>query len=325
MNERKTNQMKNELTIISNQALITESELSLQLQRLSDEFINYIDVKPSTINTYRKALKHYIQYIIDNEITEQTRETIINYKKYLIETNHKATTIQSYLNALKQLFNYLNFTFDFKNITEHIKSPKISKGFKKDYLTQAQAKELLQSINTTTTTGKRDYAILSIMLTCGLRTVELERANIEDITLMNGETVLFVLGKGRDEKSEFVVISREVEKAIKSYLATRENQSPEQPLFISEDNKTKGHRLTKESISRIVKTKLRSIGLDSERLTAHSLRHTTATLNILNGGSIAETQQLLRHSNINTTMLYNHALERKNNQSEKRLTQLLFN
>lgn len=317
--------MKQELIKRDAELITSESELSLQLQRLSADFINYIDAKPSTIQTYRKALKHYIQYIINNGIQEQTRETIIEYKKYLIETNHKATTIQSYLNALKQLFNYLHVSFDIKNITEHIKSPKVNKGFKKDYLTQDQAKELLQSINTTTTTGKRDFAILSIMLTCGLRTIELERANIEDLTLMNGETVLFILGKGRDEKSEFVVISREVEKAINNYLATRENTSPEAPLFISEDNKTKGHRLTKESISRIVKTKLRSIGLDSERLTAHSLRHTTATLNILNGGSIAETQQLLRHSNINTTMLYNHALERKNNQSEKRLTNLLFN
>ena len=65
-------------------------------------------------------------------------------------------------------------------------------------------------------------------------------------------------------------------------------------------------------------------GLESDRLTAHSLRHTAATLNLLNGGTVEETQQLLDHKNINTTLIYSHALERAKNNSEQRIAKAIF-
>ena len=65
-------------------------------------------------------------------------------------------------------------------------------------------------------------------------------------------------------------------------------------------------------------------GLKSDRLTAHSLRHTTATLNLLNGGTPEETMQLLRHSNLNTTLIYSHTIERANNKSEERVAKAIF-
>ena len=75
---------------------------------------------------------------------------------------------------------------------------------------------------------------------------------------------------------------------------------------------------------RIVKNRLRACGLDSDRLTAHSLRHTGITLALLHGSTLAEAQQMARHSSINTTMIYNHAIERANNQSEERTTAAIF-
>ena len=83
--------------------------------------------------------------------------------------------------------------------------------------------------------------------------------------------------------------------------------------------------MTTRSISRIAKNSLISADLNRERLTAHSLRHTTATLNLMNGATLEETQQLLRHSNINTTLIYVHSLERAKNESENRIANVLFN
>jgi integrase/recombinase XerC len=82
--------------------------------------------------------------------------------------------------------------------------------------------------------------------------------------------------------------------------------------------------MTTRSISRIVKENMAGADLISDRLTAHSLRHTTATLNLLNGGTPEETRQLLRHANINTTMIYRHALERANNNSESRIVKAIL-
>ena len=82
--------------------------------------------------------------------------------------------------------------------------------------------------------------------------------------------------------------------------------------------------MTTRSISRIVKENMIRAGLKSDRLTAHSLRHTTATLNLLNGGTPEETMQLLWHSNLNTTLIYSHALERANNKSEERIAKIIW-
>ena len=82
--------------------------------------------------------------------------------------------------------------------------------------------------------------------------------------------------------------------------------------------------MTTRSISRVVKNNLRAVGLNSDRLTAHSLRHTAATLNLLHGGTVEETQRLLGHHNLNTTMIYVHALERQKNNSELRVADAIF-
>ena len=82
--------------------------------------------------------------------------------------------------------------------------------------------------------------------------------------------------------------------------------------------------MTTRSVSRVVKARLVSSGMDSDRLTAHSLRHTAATLMLVNGASITETQQILGHKNINTTMIYSHALDRAKNNGELRAAGAIF-
>ena len=82
--------------------------------------------------------------------------------------------------------------------------------------------------------------------------------------------------------------------------------------------------MTTRSVSRVAKDHLIEVGLESDRLTAHSLRHTAATLNLLNGATVEETQQLLGHANINTTLIYSHALERAKNNSEHRIAKAIF-
>src|SRR5699024_3567128 len=127
-----------------------------------------------------------------------------------------------------------------------------------------------------------------------------------------------------DDKAEYVKVAGIVERAIREYLGTRPNAEADAPLFTSTSNNSAGKALTTRSISGIVKQALRNANLDSDRLTAHSLRHTTATLNLLAGGSLEETQQTLRHQNIGTTMIYNHALERASNNSEERVAGAIF-
>ena len=132
--------------------------------------------------------------------------------------------------------------------------------------------------------------------------------------------------KGREEADEYVKLADHVQTLLKAYLSTyRPNAKADEALFTGTSNRNKGQPMETRSIGRIIKTCFKDVGLDSKRLTSHSLRHSTATLNLINGGSLEETQQLLRHSSINTTMIYLHHIEREHNESEQRISNAIFN
>ena len=82
--------------------------------------------------------------------------------------------------------------------------------------------------------------------------------------------------------------------------------------------------MTTRAISGLVKTHLTEAGYNSDRLTAHSLRHTAVTLSLLAGKNLEEVQQFARHANIATTMIYNHALDLAKNSCSEAVASAIF-
>ena len=308
------------LTVIENTEIVEKESFSTDL---FSRWISFVDAKPKTVETYTRAIKQFMYYIADNGITNPQRADIIAYRDSLKET-HKPSTVQTYLIAVKQFFRWTEQEGLYPNIADHVKGAKLESGFKKDYLTSKQVGKLLTTIDRSTLKGKRDYAILALMVTTGLRTIEVSRANIEDLRTVGDFQALFVQGKGKEERTDYVKVEGPVEDAIRAYLTARGKAEGKDPLFTSIAHRNAGERMTTRSISRIAKENMIEADLNSDRLTAHSLRHTTATLNLLNGGTPEETRQLLRHSNINTTLIYSHALERAKNNSEARVAKAIF-
>ena len=308
-----------ELAVTGSQGLTQQRGL----EELNARFIAYLDAKESTVETYSKAMRPFFSYLADNGITRPTRETVIAYRDS-IRARLKPSTVQTYIITLRLFFAWTAQEGLYPNVAEHIKGAKLDRQHKKDALTGSQAKAVLQGIERDTLAGKRDYAILALMTSCGLRTIEVARATIADMRNAGESAALYLQGKGRDERTEYVKLAEPVEAAIRDYLKARGKAEGKEALFTSTSNNNAGQALTTRSISGIVKEAMRAAGLDSERLTAHSLRHTAATLNLLAGGSVQETQQLLRHSNIGTTMIYAHNLERAANNSEARIAAAIF-
>lgn len=310
--------MNNELTMVNS------GELSQSFTaELFSRWIQFLDAKPKTVETYTRNIRQFMYYLQDNGITRPSRSDVIAFRESM-KAGHKASTVQSYLMAVKQFFRWTEQEGLYPNVADHIKGARIDSGFKKDYLTSKQVGKLLNTIDRSSIKGLRDYAILSLMVTTGLRTVEVARANVEDMRTVADFTALFIQGKGHDEKTDYVKVEAPVEEAIRVYLKARGKVKGTDPLFSSIAHRNGGDRMTTRSISRIAKENMIEADLNSDRLTAHSLRHTTATLNLLNGGTPEETRQLLRHSNINTTLIYSHALERATNNSEARVARAIF-
>jgi len=312
----------NELQIVQSRGeIVAQQTVGAEL---FTRFLAYLDATPKTIETYTRALSQLFNYFSLNGIRQPQREDIVAFREELKASGHKPTTVQNYITATKLFFKWTAQEGLYPNIAEHLKGAKLNRDHKKDYLTSRQVKEVLAGVDRSTEQGLRDYAILTLMITGGLRTIEVVRADVGDIRTLGDNSVLYVQGKGREEKTEYIKISPQVEKAIWAYLTARGEKDEKAPLFSSTSNNNKGARLTTRSVSGIVKTRLQQAGYDSEKLTAHSLRHTAVTLSLLAGKDITEVQQFARHANIATTMIYNHALDKAKNGCSEAITQAIL-
>ena len=238
--------------------VIEQKEIGTELFH---RFIAYLDTTPKTIETYSKALKQLFNYFSLNGISHPQREDIIAFRDELNASGHKPTTIQNYITATKLFFSWTAQEGYYPNITDHLKGAKLDREHKKDYLTSRQVKEVLESIELNSLKGLRDYAILTLMVTGGLRDIEVSRADIEDLRTVGENTVLYIQGKGRQEKTEYIKISPQVEKAIRTYLKARGDSGKKAPLFASLSNNSNGQRLSTRSISGLVKKQAKRSGL----------------------------------------------------------------
>lgn len=286
-------------------------------------FVAAQDVKPNSRQTYERGLRQFLSWLQRSESESPTRETVLRYKDALEARGLSALTVSLYLVTVRKFFEWAESMKLYLNVARGVKGAKRSKGFRKDPLTVGQVRELLDKVDRSTLQGKRDYALLNLLVRTGLRTVEATRANVGDIRQEGGEAVLWVQGKGRDAKDEFVLLTGETLKPIQDYLQARGGAAETSPLFASLSDRNRAGRLTTRTASRIVKDALKGIGLDSERLTAHSLRHTAITLSLLGGATIQEAQALGRHSNVNTTLIYAHNISRIAQAPERKIDALL--
>ena len=296
-----------------------ENKNLLADENLFEKWILFAQVKEQSAKNYLQGLKKLEKYFAENKISNPTREDFLNYREYL-KDNFSVATANLYLTAAKLFFSFLHVEgFTRNNPTEHLKGFKEVAGHKKDALAPEDVKFILDNFDVSTVQGKRDKAIFALMVTAGLRTVEVSRANIGDLIRRGSKIFLFVQGKGHDEKDALVKVTEKVFNLIQDYLATRKNKNQNAPLFCTEFG-----RLRADVISRLIKNSLRRAGFDSKRLTAHSLRHTAATNALRNGASLRQVQQMLRHTNIAITQIYLHELDRMDNNAEDLAAQNLF-
>ena len=242
----------------------------------------------------------------------------------------KPNTVKQYLQSVRQFFSWTAANGFYPNIAANIHAPKVRQdAHKKDALTAAEVLTIEKSIAAAAQTrteaaaankkdtagricrateqGKRLYAMYLLAVNAGLRTVEISRANIRDLEVKNGKAVLYVWGKGHTEPDAKKPLAPEVYAAIRDYLETRSDRpTAGSPLFVSTGNRSGGKRIAETTISKMLKKAMQQAGFDSERITAHSLRHSTGTAVQELTGNLYLTQQYMRHASPATTEIYLH-------------------
>jgi len=285
---------------------INNTEQSIDINALINDFYKNIDVNDATIKTYRKGIKHFLNWIKDQNIQRIDKSVMLSYKKHLQET-FKDTTASTYLSGIRNLFNFLE-ELGIPNVMRNIKGIKISKQFRKQPLNRDQTLKVIDNFKLETLKDYRDFTMFKLLLFT-LRTIEIHRADKTDITNIGGQFVLKIQGKGKTDKEQYIVLTDDVLIPLLKYLELR-GDDQYAPLFISLSSNCYGKRLSTKSISKIVKNVLVSNGYNSKELTAHSLRHTGITFSLLGGATIQEAKELSRHADINTTLIYSHNIDR---------------
>lgn len=309
--------------------MINHEENPDYLNSFLDYTITILNKSPNTVKEYNYDLAMFLKYIkirfnmtkeedfSNIEIKDIALDTIKKIKlddihaflSYLTNTYHsKATTRARKVSSIRVFFNYLSAKANLIEINpaQNLETPKLDKRLPK-YLSLEDSQKLLNvTSNEDNRNYKRDYAIITLFLNCGMRLSELVGININDIDF--SDCKMTVIGKGNKERD--VYLNKACMRAIKEYIDVRpkdgiktDKKNSKQALFLSE----RKERISNRTVQYIVEKELLSAGLDTKKYSVHKLRHTAATLMYQYGNvDIRALQEVLGHESISTTEIYTH-------------------
>ncbi len=305
---------------------------------LVDDFLDYMkSTKGSSDNTvkeYYYDLRVFVRFIkkrknlvdesidfndiaiedISPEVLESvTKQDIYAYNAFL-ERERKISNRSKFrkISSVRSFYNYLYAKIEVikKNPIIDIDMPKIEKTLPV-YLTLDQSLNLLKTIEKSkikTLYKKRDYAIVTLFLNCGMRLSELSAINISHL---KDDNTLKVIGKGNKERT--IYLNEASVYAVNEYLKLRP-QIKDDALFLS----MREQRMSNRSIQHMIEKHMKNSGLDTNKYSVHKLRHTAATLLYQYGNAdIRSLQEILGHESVNTTEIYTHV----NKKSLKKLVE----
>lgn len=292
--------------------LVLQQSLKIIAEPSTDYILSFIR-NQSCFNTKRdyKAEITLFYRLVGKKATEVTLHDLIAYREGLETRDLKPATIAKKLTVLRRLFTFLYEQGVIPiNPSAGVKLPKVSNETTREILTLVECNQLLASIETATIRGKRDKAILALLLVNGLRVCEITRANAGDLVQTEGCLMLRVRGKGG--KNIDTRIRDDVREVIQAYLGTRGTLQEKDSLFIGTTHRAKD-RITRRNVQHMVKVRLKRLGIDRPHVSTHSLRHSSITHLINGGASLIAAQDFARHSNPATTQRYFHNLDRLKN------------
>ena len=300
------------------------------LNSFLDYSITILNKSPNSVKEYNYDLTNFLKFMMihfkltnkdiydeiditsfnENNLKKITLDDIHAYISHLaINNRSKATTRARKISTIRIFFKYLTLKAHILDVNpaQNLETPKLEKRMPK-YLSLDDSKKLLDAAdNQDNRNYKRDYAITTLFLNCGMRLSELVGININDIDF--GECKMTVIGKGNKERT--VYLNKSCMVAINDYLSSRPPQSlikrdsknSDKALFLSEQKQ----RISNRTVQAIINKELKLAGLDTKSLSVHKLRHTAATLMYQYGNvDIRALQELLGHQSISTTEIYTH-------------------
>ena len=278
------------------------------------------DASQDTIRNYRNEVALWAAWCIEQGLDAATA-TVTHVKLYrsaLLENKYNPITIRWKLSIVRRFYEAArNAGLRPDNPAAGVRSPRVrqaAEDFK--YLCDEELATFLSVIpNPDEAKGQdqvrrlRSVLMISMMALQALRTIEVHRANVEDLNDKGENLVLLVRGKTRDRIN---YLRPDTAKRMKEYLCLRGKIEPDKagtPLFTAVGHERGGMRLSRRYIRAQTDKYLRLSGLKRPGISNHALRHTAATLGYMHTGDLRAVQEFLGHSDPRQTSRYAHVVD----------------
>lgn len=299
-----------------------------------NQFLSEQSICANSRKTYKYSIINFFSFITgsekwnpkrNDEVRNVTTAMIVDFKEYQNIMNRSEYSTSLYLSVIKRFFKWTSIKGIHEDVANSIRSPRCQHRNCKDSLSAEQARMLFLSVDRTTETGKRTYAILSLLIYNGLRCIEVTRMNNKDVIIEGDLGFISVQGKGHINKDTIVALNQTTINALNDYQQSKRYYEPDDPLFLAIGKANLNHRLTTRMIIYIVSDRLKATGIKTDRISTHSLRHTGANL-LYKEQSTPDLMRFMRHTSLAVTERYIRQIEQSKRPSNKltnRLSELI--
>jgi integrase/recombinase XerD len=283
--------------------------MAIEIDRYLDHLLVERGLSANTIAAYRRDLARYRAFLGSRGVTDPRDVDDAAVRSFMAsvsasthgpdERPYRSTTVARTLSSVRSFHRFLVR----EGVTERdpaaaARQPKLPRTLPHP-LPVDEVARLLDAPRDDTAVGLRDRALLELLYGSGLRVSELVGLDVDDVDLEEG--AVRVLGKGGKERE--IPLGRFGRDAASAWLvrgrpdlaSTRSRGA----FFLN----TRGGRLTRQSVNRILATYARAAGI-RRRVTPHSLRHSFATHLLEGGADVRVVQELLGHASVATTQIY---------------------
>lgn len=275
-----------------------------------EAFLHFLSVermsKVNTIESYRRDLKAYIDYLQSVEQLQTfefvSRIHLMNYLSFMKENGKAAATISRTVSSIRAFHQFLlREKLTNGDPTVLIQAPRHERRLPK-VLTQAEVESLLNTPKQDHDFGIRDKAMLELLYATGIRVTELVALNVADVHLTMG----FVRCSGNGNKERIIPLGEIATDALTLYIENAREKllgnNETNALFVNHH----GQRLSRQGFWKILKKIAESANINKE-LSPQILRHSFASHLLENGADLRAVQELLGHADISTTQIYTNA------------------
>lgn len=259
-------------------------------------------VTDRTLETYTGELTKFFEFLVSRniyDITEVTEETIRDFLNSFADRGVKNITIHRFYREIKTLFIFLHREdYITDNPMKNIKPPKVEQKTMRTF-TAKEINKLLNGFDKSDYFGLRNYCIMAMLFSTGIRKMELIGLREADINITND--LIRIDGKGQKERC--APIGKTLRRILIQYLRMRKEYLEDEQckwLFPSRAKR----KMTGSTISMLFQKLKKELKITGEKVSCHTFRHTFAKNYLLNGGDIFSLQKILGHADLETTKLY---------------------